>query len=308
VTLLASTSLGQSEADRTQARELGRKGADALDEKNFDAALDLFQRANALYHAPTLTLGLARALAGTGKIVAALEVYERLAREGAGPSPSAVSLRAVADGEREARPLQARIAHALFKVAPVGASVVVDGKPVPRAGLEAERPIDPGHHEAEATSPGYLRRQVSFDVPEGGHTTVTLVLDAAPAPLVAVAPPPPDLAVPAPRAPSAQRTIGAALLGVGAAGLVAGAVAGGVAVAENGALAGACGKDHVCPPGESGTLSAYRAAGTASTVALVAGGALAGVGLVVFLTAPHRAGPSLQARLSLQGTALQGSF
>ena len=306
--LFAATALGQSEADRAQARELGRQGADALDEKHFDRAVALFQRADSLFHAPTLTLGLARALAGTGKLVAALEVYERLARDGAGASPSQVSTKAVADGEREAQALEARIAHAWLKVVPEGTSVSVDGQAVPPAALGAERPIDPGHHEAEATAPGYTGKKTAFDVPEGGHTVVTIVLDAAAAAVTATAAPPPGADVPAPAAPSRQRTLGVAVMGVGAASLVAGAVAGCVAVAKKSALDSACGPSHVCQPSESGALGAYRTAGAVSTATLFAGAVIAGAGLVVFFTAPRRDGPAIQARVGPRGGVLSGSF
>src|SRR5690349_24257436 len=41
-----------------------------------------FKRAEALFHAPTLALGLARAYTANGKYVAAQETYNRIIREG----------------------------------------------------------------------------------------------------------------------------------------------------------------------------------------------------------------------------------
>src|SRR5262245_53994993 len=60
-----------SDADKATARMLGQEGQDALDKKDFAAAEDRFKRADALFHAPTLLLGLARAYAGQGKFLAA---------------------------------------------------------------------------------------------------------------------------------------------------------------------------------------------------------------------------------------------
>jgi hypothetical protein len=53
-----------SDADRATARSLGLEGQQALKRGEYQAALDLFRRADALYHAPTLLLGIARAQAG----------------------------------------------------------------------------------------------------------------------------------------------------------------------------------------------------------------------------------------------------
>src|SRR3954447_24828622 len=71
------------DADRATARELAEQGKEALDRRDFAVAEDRFRRADALIHAPTLLLGLARAEAGLGKFLAAQESYERILREGA---------------------------------------------------------------------------------------------------------------------------------------------------------------------------------------------------------------------------------
>src|ERR1700727_347223 len=80
----------QSAADRATARELGNDGQAALDKKDYATAEDRFRRADALFHAPTLLLGYARAAAGLGKVVNASEAYNRIIREGvASGAPSA---------------------------------------------------------------------------------------------------------------------------------------------------------------------------------------------------------------------------
>jgi hypothetical protein len=55
-----------SDADRVTARGFAQEGQDALDRKDFTTAADRFGRAGELLHAPTLTLGLARAQVGLG--------------------------------------------------------------------------------------------------------------------------------------------------------------------------------------------------------------------------------------------------
>src|SRR5262249_50101448 len=53
-----------SASDRATARVLADEAGDALDKKNYEIAADRFGRADALVHAPTLLLGLARAQVG----------------------------------------------------------------------------------------------------------------------------------------------------------------------------------------------------------------------------------------------------
>ena len=69
LSLLAPAAHAQSAADRATARELGNDGQSALDKKDYATAEDRFRRAEALFHAPTLLLGYARAEVGLGKVV-----------------------------------------------------------------------------------------------------------------------------------------------------------------------------------------------------------------------------------------------
>src|ERR1035441_2491334 len=80
-----AAALAQSDTDRATARQLGKDGEQALDAKDFKRAEDDFRRADGLIHAPTLVLGLARALAGEGKLVEAQEAYQRIIRDGVAP-------------------------------------------------------------------------------------------------------------------------------------------------------------------------------------------------------------------------------
>jgi hypothetical protein len=55
-----------SDADRATARVLAHEGFDAQQRGDYSVAADRFLRADALVHAPTLLLGLARAQVGLG--------------------------------------------------------------------------------------------------------------------------------------------------------------------------------------------------------------------------------------------------
>src|SRR5258705_2607731 len=89
------------DADRLTARALAEEGRVALDRFDYSLAEERFARADALIHAPTLMLGLARAQAGLGKLVEAHESYQRILREGGRPGSPPAFARAVDDPARQ---------------------------------------------------------------------------------------------------------------------------------------------------------------------------------------------------------------
>src|SRR6185295_14624265 len=99
----------QSDADRIEARHLFDEGQDALDRQDFSTAEDRFRRAYALVPAPTLRLGLARAQAALGRLVAAEETYTAIVREGAPATASKAFRDAVKDAEKELEALDVRL-------------------------------------------------------------------------------------------------------------------------------------------------------------------------------------------------------
>ena len=82
VTLSASPAAAQSEPEnRATARALAEAAHDALEARDYKKSEDLFRRADALFHAPTISIGLARAQAGAGRFVESFESYNRIIRE-----------------------------------------------------------------------------------------------------------------------------------------------------------------------------------------------------------------------------------
>src|SRR5580704_8698956 len=98
---IAPQARAQSDADRATARSLGQDGQQALDNKDYATAEDRFRRADKMVHAPTLMLGLARALAAEGKYVEAQEAYNRIVRDGLAPNAPDVFKRALDDAKKE---------------------------------------------------------------------------------------------------------------------------------------------------------------------------------------------------------------
>lgn len=118
LTLCAEPSIARAQgvdADHITARAVAFEANAALENKDYAAAAERFARADALVHAPTLLLGLARADVGLGKLVAAREVYERIVREGVSPQASAVFTRAVEDAKRELAALEPHLPSAVVE-------------------------------------------------------------------------------------------------------------------------------------------------------------------------------------------------
>ncbi|MFO0760599.1 MAG: hypothetical protein U0359_29230 [Byssovorax sp.] len=287
-----------SDADRGTARALALEGQEALDKGDFKKAADRFSRADSIIHAPTLLLGQARAMVGLGKLVTAQEMYNRILREGLPPRPPPAFEKALKDAARELDALVPRIPSVVIQVTSAASpSVTLDGTLVPNAALGAKRPVDPGKHMLRATAPGMDAAELSLTVKEGKQESVTLELKPAgtappPGPTGSTPPPPSSSGSggPPPPPPPAGRTptlkiASYAAFAVGGAGVVAGAVTGGLALGKHGALADQC-PGGVCPSNQSSALDSYHLLGTISTVGFIVGGVGVAGGVALFLAAP----------------------
>lgn len=289
-----------SDVDRATARTLTLEGYEALDRKDYATAADRFARADALYHVPTVALGLAHAQVGLGKLVGALATYSRIVREGVPPNAPPAFVKAVEDSRREIEALMQRIPSVIIVVR--GASepkVMLDGVEVPAAALGVKRPVDPGTHVVHVTAAGALPGDANVTILEGKVETVTIELKPAPVsqvPVVPAAPAQPPPAAPpaappaeAPSGGSTQKTLGFVAIGLGGAGLGLGAITGGLALSKHSSLIDQCPSGH-CKPSQQASLQSdvdsYHTLGALSTAGFIAGGALLGAGVILVLTAP----------------------
>lgn len=273
--LLTAASAQGSDADRAAARILAQQAKEALDARDYAAAADRFARADALVHAPTLMLGLARADVGLGKWVAALEVYNRILREGAASDAPQPFFEALKDARVELDALEPRVPSVIIEVVGAATKVTLDGEVVPAAVLGMNRPLDPGHHVIRAEGAGMVPAEATVTATERKVETVTLKL--APA-RVAVEPP----ASPASDG-STQRALAFAALGVGGAGLVLGTITGSLAITKHGAIAAACPDPHRCTAPD---IVSYHTLGALSNAGFIGGALIAAAGVVLFATAP----------------------
>ena len=204
-------------------------------------------------------------------------------------------------GEREqyarahAATLEPKVARLTVtaRAAVPGLEVRRDGELIDAAILGTPLPVDPGKHTVEARAPGKKPWSKAIEIASGpGNASVDIpALEAGP---IEVPGGPPLAGPPLAEPPSTfpRKPLGLGLIGVGGAGVVLGAIMGGLAVAKHGSLAAACNKDGFCA-GQDGAISTYHTYATVSDVGLFAGGALAVAGLVLVATAP-RSGPAQQ--------------
>lgn len=302
---------------RTAAREMASQGAEAFEKRDYETALDRFQRAAALFRAPSISVMEARTLAKLGRLIAALDKYVETRHSPLSPDAPEVLQRAVNDATREGEELRARIP--LLRISIVGKrprpgelKVTLDGKPVPAALLDVERPLDPGHHEIEAASAGLIPIRRRIELSEGEHRLLEIQFGAS-APdqrllLTADARAHADPPLARDEKPSAMPPLtmwGWAATGLGVVGLGTSAATGMIALGRKSDLDSAC--TPGCPPSSADAIDSFRLNRTVSYVSLLVGAAGLGVGGYILLAGSPASG-HVSASLTRQGAALSGAF
>lgn len=337
VLLAAATAVAQASAQpktpADEARELGRDAWRALEANDYKGALDKVTRAEALYHAPTHLLVMGNAQAGLGQLADALATFEKLAAE---PLPDAAPppfKDAQEKGRKRMKELLARVPSLLVAIenpdAPA-ATITVDGQKATFASGVAMR-VNPGEHLVSVEASGYLPVKRTVPLPEkGGVVRVSIVLEKVPstgatasASASASAGPSAGASAGPSAAPTATPGTGPgplrvpayAMFGVAGAGLLAGALTGGMSLAMTNDLKVRC-DDNECPPDATGDLDTATAFAHASTASFLLAGAAAATAVILLVADP---GPKRAASttpraarvdpwISFGGAGLRGTF
>lgn len=295
----------QSDVDRATARRLGESGQQALDAKDYKKAEDDFRRADSLVHAPTLMLGLARALAAEGKLLEAQEAYKRIVREGAPAGSPAVFQKAVEDAGKEVDGVSSRIGSVTITVKgaageaiPPEAQVTWDGAAVSAATLGVPRPANPGSHQLHAACAGYSPVDATVNVPAGGSVDAPLMMKKGPSSDTSTPPPTgvgANAATATPGAPPGPEQPAApsggpgvwpwVAFGVAGAGLVAGGIAGALVLSKHSDLANKCSGGN-CTSQYQSDVDSYNTMGLVSTIGFVVAGVGAAAGITLLVVHP----------------------
>jgi hypothetical protein len=277
----------QRPEDVATARALAVKGIELADAGDCTHAIPALERAEALRHAPTIQERLGECQIATGLLVLGTETLMRVIRETL-PANAPASFRdAQARAQKALAAAQPRIAKLKIVLEPPvdGASVAVDGAPVPPAMYGIERATDPGTHDITAQAPGFRAVTSSVTLSDGGAETVTIKLEPLPggAPVMPpgtepppsqsgpLGPTPPAPANEAPASKGGSRVPAYIAFGVGGAGLIAGAITG-------------LSADKHCPPSAYDTLDSAKSMATISTIAFGVGIAGIAAGTVLLFT------------------------
>ncbi len=160
-----------SVADREAARSLAGKAYQLYQERDYRRAIELFDQAEARFHAPPHLLYVARAQAKLGLLVEARATYlrvldDRLALDA--PAPFKEAQGSARSEITEVEALTPSLVVALQGSAPSGARVLIDGEPIAPGDLGRPLPRNPGAHTVTIEAPGMARVERTA-VLESGH-------------------------------------------------------------------------------------------------------------------------------------------
>jgi hypothetical protein len=331
----------QSDEDKAAARALATQGSEALKTGRFVEALDLVSRAEAIVHAPTHLLMIARSQVGLGKLVSAQETYLKLMREELKDSAPAAFKNAQVTAKEELAVIEPKIASLRISIDGVGGkqiTVKMDNQLVSTALVGVYRPVDPGKHEIGIFPVGLSPVKGIVELRDGEKKEIRLVIpDGPPPPGVPLnATDNPDAGKPgdtaAPRKDSGPGFmtplrgvgIGAVALGVG------GVVVGALFAAKGGSTQSqaddiALNKYHcnpTClPPTKAGVMrdvipldNTAASQKTIGVIGLAAGGVALAAGVTLLVIGKPKPAPAPAAKASVEpwfsgtGGGLRGEF
>jgi hypothetical protein len=291
-----------SAADRETARSLMDEGRELRDKKDLKAALDRFQRADDIMHVPTTGYEVARMQVSLGLLVEARDTIARVLHLPASPREPAPFRAARKNAQALDDSLGGRVPglNITVKGAATGdePKVVVDDVEIPSAALGVPRRVDPGHHVVTATTAS-ARGTLEVDVAEGETKDVPVILVSSEP---ATAEPPAETAATESETPPAppKHSYALAVAGFAAAGVAVGVgtITGVLTLSRKSALTSACANMH-CPPSEFGALDGANTLATVSTVAFIAAGVGAAVGVIGVIVGKRKdAAPPAQAQVT----------
>lgn len=172
---LGSMSYAQtpSAQDRATARLLAEEADKKSEAGDFQGAIELFRRADAIFPAPSLKLAIARLLVKQKLIIEAHELLLDVARSAPQKDEPPVWASARESARQEAEEIAPRIAKIDIVIrnldAGVEPTVTLDGQRVPNESLGVVRPINPGKHHVHVDAEGYMPSDQNIQMGEGEH-------------------------------------------------------------------------------------------------------------------------------------------
>lgn len=288
-----------------------RKAAQALADNAFDLmqkglpeeAAALFRKADERFHSPVFVLFEAEAWEKQGKLLKARALLDGIAKEKLAEYAPDAFRKAQDKARVKLAELDERIPTLLVELpgaSPGDVTVTIGDEPV--RDLTQPVRLEPGAYTVKATGRSGVSDETSVSLAEGDDKTITL--DVAPL----VDEPEPET----PDAGGVPSWLGPAIAyGVGGAGLIMGAVAGGIFVGKADDLKAKCeayGTDpNLCPPDTSEEGDEVELLGNVATAGFVIAGVGAAAGTLLFFLMPLD-DDQAEVRLGPTGFSVRGRF
>ena len=294
--LAAITSLAApAAAGNDDSNALFDAGVLQMEAGRYDQACPSIEHSYELDPRPGVLFTLAECQSKRGRIAAAVDRYREYLALYAALPPAKKKLQTSRPRTARAQiaalsPQVPKLVLALAPGAPRGAMVERDGRVVAAADLGTSMPIDPGDHLVRTSVPGGPLSEIHVTLALGESRRVVLDVPRAPA----AAPLAPD----PPRSPSGRRVGAYVTGGLGLAGLALGGVMGGLTIAKKSVVDAHCnvgGIAEACDHEGKAAADQLEGLALASTLGVVAGGALAVVSVVLFATEPAAPKPTASA-------------
>jgi hypothetical protein len=282
-----------------QAIESGRAALAAYAEGLWQEAYTRFAAAESIVHSPVFVLYMARCRRNQGQLLEARELFKNLVREAMPADAPAPWRQAAASAHAELGTLQQNIPSVWIQRSPRSTvqRATIDGQAAELTARGVELELNPGEHLVEVTEADGARIRRVLVLSEGRRR----------APLLFSDPPIPERPATG-RAPVAHaglrsaRIVGYASLGLGAAGLASGVVAGLIAKNRSNRIKrDLCDANGDCFPGTQADVEAAYDWAAVSTVSFVFGAGFLAAGSGVLLLVPA-------AKPSHAAVAVRGSF
>jgi hypothetical protein len=263
------------------ARAKGEEGLRLFNAGQWAEAYEQFQKADELFHAPTLVLFMGNCQKARGKLIEARALYQKVAAEKLPNVAPEAFVKARASARTALDDLKRRIPSLQVTLTGPGAAtaraqVTLDGVTMSASEMTGQE-INPGDHKLTASADGLETTTRNVTVPEGSTLTVDLPLGS---PLPPVGPPPDSSAERGSLAPAVVA------FGLGVAGLGVGAVTGLVSMGEVNDIKSRCNAASQCLVSDLPEANRAANLATVSTIGFIGGGALVGAGVVLLVVRP----------------------
>jgi hypothetical protein len=269
-------------AARNAARGLAETGKRRFEAGDYKGALEALNDAEKYFHAPTITKLRALTLEKMGQLVEARVVHQQIVDEKLASTAPPEFVAAKKDAKEAITALDARIPTIQIDLvnAPAGTRATLDGNPLEAADLGVVFQVNPGKHTITVEPPGAAKVTREVELKEKAAEKVRV--DLAPAAEAG-----PTATASSSSAPAGGRSLllPAIAFGAGGAGLLVGAITGGMAFSRAGDIRKLCGDDLVCPESsrDKVDLEGAKGFGYASTVGFVVAGIGVAAGVALLL-------------------------